>query len=145
MAIFGSTSPTRSRVYQVGAARATIGGTPAILLGVQVTIARQLSPVPTLTDGVVWSAQPVQGSLQAQSIVTQGKTGQLISQLAEKGLCDPLVCRIEMGDGGCDNAGTTLVIKDGYCSSVTFSASGSQGYIGNDFTIQFTICEFTAK
>lgn len=144
MAIFGATSSKKARVFQSGSARATIGASPAILLGVQVTVQRQMSPVPTLTDGVVWAAQPVQGSLQAQSIVVAGDSMSLISSLSDKSVCKPLACTIEMTDGGCDSAGVRIQIKDGYCSTITFAANGSQGYIGNDFTIQFTNAEYMA-
>ena len=144
MAIFGATAPNgRPKIFQAGAARATIAATPAILLGVTVQISRQLSPIPTLTDGVVWSAQPVQGTLTAQSILVNIESNNLVHKLTETSLCDPLAISIEMDAGACDSAGMKLDISDGYCSVVSFSISGQQGYIGNDFTIQFTYCTIT--
>lgn len=143
MAIFGATSSKKARVFQSGSARATIGASPAILLGVQITVTRQMSPVPTLTDGIVWAAQPVQGSLQAQSIVVAGDSLGLISSLTDRSLCKPIACTIQLTDSTCDQAGVSFQIKDGYCSAVTFAANGSQGYIGNDFTIQFTNANYS--
>jgi len=142
MAIFGATSSKKARVFQSGSARATIGASPAILLGVEIQVTRQMSPVPTLTDGIVWAAQPVQGVLSAQSIVVAGESLGLVSSLTDRGLCKPIACTIQMTDGACDSAGVALTIKDGYCSAVTFSASGGQGYIANNFTIQFTNAEY---
>lgn len=143
MAIFGATAPKKSRVFQAGSAKATIGNTPAILLGVNVQVNRQLSPIPTLTDGVVWSAQPVQGTLTANSILVASESKQLITELTETNLCQPIQCSVHMDAGACDSSGITLDIADGYCSAVSFAASGGQGYIGNDFTIQFTTCNIT--
>lgn len=139
MAIFGATASKKARVFQSGSARATIGDTPAILIGVTVQVSRQMSPIATLTDGIVWSAQPVQGTLQAQSIFTSPESKQLIDSLTDKDMCTPLACTISM-EHGCDSEGVHLTIEDGYCSVVTFSITGQQGYIGNDFTIQFTMC-----
>lgn len=141
-AIFGATAPTKSRMFQVGRALATISDVPAVLTGVTIQVQRQMSPIPTLTDGVVWSAQPVQGTLTAQSIVTTPETGTLLSKIAEGGACDPLTCRVTM-NSGCSMDGVVMEITDGYCSVLTFSANGNQGYIGNDFTIQFTTCNIT--
>jgi len=140
MAIFGATAPKKARVFQAGSAKATIGDTPAILLGVNVQVNRQLSPIPTLTDGVVWSAQPVQGTLSAQSILVAGESKGLLTMLTESDLCRSLPCSVSMDAGSCDSEGIRLEIADGYCSAVSFTASGGQGYIGNDFTIQFTTC-----
>jgi len=142
MAIFGATSSKKARVFQSGSARATIGSSPAILLGVEIQVTRQMSPVPTLTDGVVWAAQPVQGTLTANSIVIAGESRSLINSLTDKGICKPVACTVQLTDGGCDAAGVAITIRDGYCSSLTFSANGSQGYIGTNFTIQFTNAEY---
>ena len=143
MAIFGATAPKKSRVFQSGSATATIKDVPAILLGVTVQVNRQMSPVPTLTDGVIWSAQPVQGTLTANSILVGTESTGLIKKLAETDLCTPVPITINMGADACDNSNVKLVIADGYCSSITFTANGNQGYIGNDFTVQFTVCEIS--
>jgi hypothetical protein len=137
MAIFGATNPAKSRIYQVGAATATFDDSPGVLLGVNIQIQRNLSPVPTLTDGIVWSAQPVQGTLTANSIVTADKN--LVSKLTDNAACTPIPININLTNS-CETSGVRLEIQDGYCSAVTFTASGQQGYIGNDFTVQFTVC-----
>ena len=143
MAIFGATAAKKSRIFQAGSAKATIGNTPAILLGVTVQVQRQLSPVPTLTDGILWSAQPVQGSLQAQSIVTSSDSKAFIDNLTNNNLCQPIACSVKMTDSSCDSHGIILSIEDGYCSAVSFSINGNQGYIGNDLTINFTVCNLS--
>lgn len=140
-AIFGATASKKARVFQAGRASATIAGVPAILLGVTVQVQRQLSPIPTLTDGVVWSAQPVQGSLSAQSIIVAPESRQLLEKITDDTVCDPLAITVRMDDKACQHGGLTISIKDGYCSAVGFAMSGAQGYIGSDFTIQFTLCE----
>jgi hypothetical protein len=140
MAIFGATAPKKSRVFQSGSATATIQDVPAILLGVTVQVNRQMSPIPTLTDGVLWSAQPVQGTLTANSILVGTESTGLVKKLAETDLCTPVPITINMGADACDNSNVKLVIADGYCSTVSFSANGNQGYVANDFTVQFTQC-----
>ena len=143
--IFGVTtsSSLRNRLYQTGKATVTISDMPAILVGVTVQIQRSLSPIPTLTDGIVWSAQPVQGTLTAQSIVTTEKTAGLMQRIAGEDNCAPIACTVRFDDNACSNSGLTLSIKDGYCSVVSFAANGNQGYIGHDFTIMFTQCEYS--
>lgn len=143
MAIFGATAPKKSRVFQSGSATATIQDVPAILLGVNVQVNRQMSPVPTLTDGVLWAAQPVQGTLTANSILVGNESMGLIKKLAENDLCNPVTITVNMGASACDNSNVKLTISDGYCSSVSFTANGNQGYVGNDFTVQFTMCEIS--
>lgn len=140
MAIFGATVAKKARVFQSGSAKATIGASPAILLGVQIQIQRQMSPVPTLTDGVVWAAQPVSGSLTANSILVASESMGLIKSLTEQNVCTPMACSVTL-DNSCDAKGVQLMINDGYCSAISFSANGNQGYVGNDFTIQFTSCD----
>jgi hypothetical protein len=143
MAIFGATASKKSRVFQAGAATATIGSVPAMLLGVTIQVQRSMSPIPTLTDGIVWSAQPVQGTLQAQSILTTDNSGDFIKNIAEGDACSPIPCSVKMKDAACDSRDINLNIEDGYCSAVSFAIQGSQGYIGNDFTIQFTVCKIS--
>ena len=140
MAIFGSTAATASKIYQAGAATATFDTMPGILLGVNVQVQRNLQPVPTLTDGIVWSAQPVQGTLTANSIIASDKN--LVEKLAGQDACKPIPITVTMANS-CETDGMQISIKDGYCSQVSFQASGQQGYIANDFTVQFTVCDLT--
>lgn len=140
MALFSSRSSKSSKMFQAGKATASINGIPAILIGVSVQIQRSLSPVPTLTDGVVWSAQPVQGTLSAQSILTNGAGKNLLTTMANGDSCKPMNVVVKMNDGACDSSGIILTIKDGFCSGVSLTANGSQGYIGSDFTMNFTQC-----
>lgn len=143
--IFGASASKKPRIFQAGRATATIADQPAILLGVTVQVQRQLSPIPTLTDGVVWSAQPVQGTLSAQSIIVTPESRGLMEKIVDDGSCEPLQCTVKMDDKACNHSGLTITIKDGYCSTVGFSISGAQGYIGSDFTISFTSCELTMR
>lgn len=140
MSLFNAKSSKSSRMFQAGKATASINGVPALLIGVSVQVQRGLSPVPTLTDGVVWSAQPVQGTLTANSILTNSAGKELLNKVAGDS-CEPLNVVVEMNDGACDSAGIVLNIKDGFCSGVSLAANGNQGYIGSDFTLNFTQCD----
>lgn len=138
MGIFNS-GIKNSRIFQAGKARASIAGTSAILIGVSVQVGRTLTPVPTLTDGIVWSAQPAQGSLTANSILTSKEGKDLLTVMTSGDACLPMGISVKF-DGSCDAGDVHIDIMDGYCTSVAFAASGGQGYIGNDFTVQFTNC-----
>lgn len=141
MAIFGATATAESaKLFQAGSATATFYNQPMLLIGVTVQVQRQLSPVPTLTDGIVWSAQPVSGTLTAQGILMAEDVKAKFDALTGDA-CKPIPITVTLSAGACAGAGVTLEIKDGFCSSVQFTANGNQGYVGSDLTIQFTTCE----
>lgn len=101
---------------------------------------RQLSPLPTLTSGVVWSAQPAQGTLTANSIVS--KDASILDGMGAYGDgCDSKKITVNMGNGACDGKTVKVTIEDGFLSSVSVTANGNQGYIGADLVIQFTKCD----
>lgn len=142
-AIFGATATAESaRLFQAGSATATFDNQPTLLIGVTVQVQRQLNPVPTLTDGIVWSAQPVSGTLTAQGILIAEDVQAKFNALTGDA-CKPIPINVTLGAGACSGSGIKLDIKDGFCSSVQFTANGNQGYVGNDLTIQFTTCEIT--
>lgn len=136
MGIFGGDS-SKSKIFQAGSAIATIVDAPAILLSVECQITRNISPVYTLTDGVLWQAQPPTGTLTAQSILT--KDSKLVEKLS-KDTCEKAPINIKMKNS-CNTGEMNIDIKDGYCSQVTFSLNGQQGYVGTSVMIQFSDCD----
>lgn len=133
MAVFGAKK--EAKLFKAGEATASIGNVNAILLQVQCQIQRQMNPVPTLTDGIVWAAQPVQGTLTAGSIISANSG---IKSILEKE-CKQAV-DVKFGSVECDagNTSVNINIKDAYSQAVTITASGGQGYIGSDLVMQFT-------
>lgn len=132
MAVFGASK--EAKLFKAGEAKASIGVENVILLQVQCQIQRQMNPVPTLTDGIIWAAQPVQGTLTASSIISASSG---IKSILEKECKQPV--HVEFGSVECEgNANVVIDIKDAYSQAVTISASGGQGYIGSDLVMQFT-------
>ena len=143
MAIFGVKQTGKpSRMFRAGEATATFGPVSAILVQVQAQVQRNLQPIPTLNAGIIWAAQPVQGSLTAQTIIASDSK---ITEIANDA-CKKISATIDFGsteckDGSEANSGVKLTINDGYCTSISFTASGSQGYIGSDLQLFFTNAE----
>ena len=138
MAIFGVTRPA-SRMFRAGEATATFDGINAILINVQAQITRNLSPIPTLSEGIVWAASPVSGQVTAQTIIASDKK---ITDIANDP-CKKITATIDFKGTECKDglqAGSSvqLQIEDGYCNSISITASGAQGYIGSDVAIMFT-------
>ena len=143
MAIFGVNKQT-SRMFRAGEATATFDNVNAILVQVQVQVQRNLQPVPTLTEGIIWAAQPVQGSATAQTIIASDSK---ITDIANEA-CKKISATIdfkgaECKDGSDAGGSVKLKINDGYCTSISFTASGSQGYIGSDLQLFFTNAELS--
>ena len=143
MAIFGVTKPA-SRMFRAGEATATFDGINAILINVQAQVTRNLSPIPTLTEGIVWSASPVSGQISAQTIIASDKK---ITDIANQP-CKRITATIDFKGAECLNdsaasGSVKLKIDDGYCNSISVTASGAQGYIGSDLAIMFTKAELS--
>ena len=152
MAIFDTSTSPSSKIFKTGQATFSFDGVntsnadptgpeSAIFLGFTITVQRQLQPIPTMTNGLVWAAQPAQGTLEAQSIVVSTTSTTIIEKLTNEKECAPVTITIDLDDA-CDGA-SKIDIKDAYCSQVVFQGSGQQGYVANNFTCQFTQCEFT--
>lgn len=138
MKVFNSET-TKSKIFQSGKVRASFNGTPGILLSATVTITRQLSAIATLTDGIVWSASPVSGTIEAGSILTN-KEGQSLLTTTTMNGCSPIACSLEF-NGACDAGDLVINIQDAYFQTVTFTAQGGQGYVGFNLSGNFTTCE----
>ena len=143
MAIFGVSKPA-SRMFRAGEATATFDGINAILINVQAQITRNLAPIPTLTEGIVWSASPVSGQVTAQTILAADKK---ITDIANQP-CKRITSTINFHGAECKDdsnasGSVKLKINDGYCNSISVTAAGAQGYIGSDLAIMFTMAELS--
>lgn len=136
--IFGAKSD-KSNIFKAGEATCTIDNVDAILLQVDISIDRSLQPIPTLGHGIQWASGQPQGQLQANSILT--KSADLVESLAGDD-CTKRTIQVNMNGAQCGTAASKKIkINDAYCSRVSFSMSGQQGYIGSGIVIQFTSCE----
>lgn len=138
--IFGAKSD-KSNIFKAGEATCTIDNVDAILLQVDISIDRSLQPIPTLGHGIQWSASQPQGTLQASSILT--KSADLVERLGgDDSICTKRSIQVDMRGAQCGTAASKKIkINDAYCSRISFSLSGQQGYIGTGLVIQFTSCE----
>ena len=138
MGIFGANG-SKSKIFQVGESIATINGSNAVLLDINCSVTRNVSPIPTLTDGIWWAAQPAMGTMMANTILTSDKG--LVKKLSGN-VCEKLGITFTMKNG-CDAGSVTINIKDGYCTQLGFSISGQTGYIASNFSVSFSDCEIT--
>ena len=136
MALFGANA-SDARVFQAGYSTVTIGGQPAVATSVTVQIQRTLQPVITLTHGVMWSGGPAQGSVTADSIIFDAESKKVVTELADTGKCTKHSVVLDMKNA-CDSSNVKITISDAYCTSVSFTANGQQGYVGTQLVMQFT-------
>lgn len=135
MGIFGANG-SKSKIFQVGESVATINGSNAVLLDVNCSVTRNVSPIPTLTDGIWWAAHPAMGTMSANTILTSDK--KLVNRLSGN-VCEKLGISFFMKNG-CDAGSVHIDIKDGYCTQLGFNVSGQTGYIASNFAVTFSDC-----
>ena len=133
MAIFNSKT-TAPKFFQLGQTVATINNMKAMFIQLTVQFGRQISPVMTINEGVVFTATPPSGSLEAQSILTKNKD---LVTLLEGDNCEALSANVDMS-GACDADGIQLNITGLYFQNVTFTMTGQQGYVGEGISGVFT-------
>lgn len=133
MAIFNSKT-TAPKFFQMGQAVATINNMKAMFIQLTVQFGRQISPIMTINEGIVFAATPPSGSLEAQSILTKNKD---LVTLLEGDSCEALSANVNMS-GACDADGIQLNITGLYFQNVAFTAAGQQGYIGETVSGVFT-------
>lgn len=133
MAIFNSKT-TAPKFFQIGQTVATINNMKAMFIQLTVQFSRQISPVMTINEGVVFTATPPSGSLEAQSILTKNKD--LVTLLEGDG-CEALSANVDMS-GACEAEGVQLNITGLYFQNVTFTLSGQQGYVSEGISGVFT-------
>lgn len=133
MAIFNSKT-TAPKFFQMGQAVATINDMKAMFIQLTVQFGRQISPIMTINDGIVFAATPPSGSLEAQSILTKNKD---LVTLLEGDSCEALSANVNMS-GACDADGIQLNITGLYFQNVSFTMSGQQGYVSEGANGVFT-------
>ena len=133
MAIFNSKT-TAPKFFQMGQAVATINNMKAMFTQLTVQFGRQISPIMTINEGVVFAATPPSGTLTAQSILTKDED---LVTLLEGDSCESLSANINM-NGACAADGIQLNITGLYFQSVSFTMTGQQGYVSEDIGGLFT-------
>lgn len=133
MAIFNSKT-TAPKFFQMGQAVATINNMKAMFLQLTVQFGRQISPIMTINEGVVFAATPPSGTLEAGSILTKNED---LVTLLEGESCESLSANINMA-GVCDADGVHINLTGLYFQSINFTMSGQQGYVGEGISGVFT-------
>lgn len=133
MAIFNSKT-TAPKFFQMGQAVATINNLKAMFIQLTVQFVRQISPIMTINEGVVFAATPPSGTLTAASILTKNED---LVTLLEGDSCESLSANIKM-IGACDAQNIQLDLTGLYFQSVTFQATGQQGYVGEEISGVFS-------
>lgn len=133
MAIFNSKT-TAPKFFQIGQTVATINNMKAMFLQLTVQFSRQISPVMTINEGVVFAATPPSGSIEAQSILTKNKD---LVTLLEGDNCEALSANVDMS-GACDAEGIQFNITGLFFHNITFTLSGQQGYVSEGISGVFT-------
>lgn len=145
--VFNARSDASGGVFSAGDAIITFNKSDtAIITDVQISISRNLSPLPTLNKGLFFTAQNPQGNLSCGCIMTKSSNIVDTFQMQGTDVCSKLAFDITLGANGCaSNGQTSISIYDGYASDVAFSANGQQGYIGGNVTVKFSQCKITTK
>lgn len=133
MAIFNSKT-TAPKFFQMGQAVATINNMKAMLIQLTVQFGRQVSPIMTINEGVVFAATPPSGSIEAQSILTKNED---LVTLLEGDSCEALSANVNMS-GACDADGIQLNLTGLYFQSINFTLTGQQGYVGEGISGVFS-------
>lgn len=133
MAIFNSKT-TAPKFFQMGQAVATINNMKAMFIQLTVQFGRQVSPIMTINEGVVFAATPPTGTIEAQSILTKNED---LVTLLEGDSCEALSANVNMS-GACDADGIQLNLTGLYFQSINFTLTGQQGYVGEGISGVFS-------
>lgn len=109
-------------------------GANAIFIGVTMQFDRNVSPIATLNQGVMFAAQPCTGSIQVDSMLTKDSN---IAQSLSSG-CNPQTCTMQPSGKACGLEGKTVTASGLFFTGVTFVATAQQGYIAEQVRGVFT-------
>lgn len=145
--VFNAKSDASGGIFSAGDAIISFGGSDmAIITDVQISVSRNLTPLPTLNKGLFYTSQYAQGTLSCGCIIT--KSSNIVKAFKMQGTesCDPLSFNVAFGANGCKTGGeVNISIVDGYADSISFTANGQQGYISGNVVVRFSQCQISSK
>lgn len=133
--VFGA-STGKPIVVKAGKATVTVNNKTLIAQGVTISFQRTVQAIDVIGQKKVMSIGEPQGTVTFETILAKDIDAFSAFQLGG-GDCSPFSMQISFG-GACDMAGKTVTAYNCVASSVTITARGGQGYVGQGVNVSFT-------